>query len=42
MVFGFGRGKIKILIDKFNFSPGETVTGKVSLELKKSKKQSTN
>ena len=35
MVFGFGKGKIKLAINKFNFSPGDKATGKVSLELKK-------
>jgi len=35
MIFGFGKGKIKVLIDNFNFSPGETVSGKISVELKK-------
>lgn len=35
MIFGLGRGKIEISLEKFNFSPGETIKGKVSLELKK-------
>lgn len=35
MIFGLGRGKIKLLIEKFNFSPGDTITGKISLDLKK-------
>ena len=35
-MFGFfSKGKINILIEKFNFSPGETIEGKVSLSLKK-------
>lgn len=35
MIFGFGRGKIEILLERFNFSPGEVIKGKVSFELKK-------
>jgi len=35
MIFGFGKGKIEISLEKFNFSPGETIQGKVSIELKK-------
>jgi len=35
MIFGFGRGKIDIHLEKFNFSPGETIKGKISFELKK-------
>ena len=35
MIFNFGKGKIRLAVNKFNFSPGDTVTGKVSLELKK-------
>ena len=35
MIFGLGRGKIDIHLEKFNFSPGETIKGKVSFELKK-------
>lgn len=34
MIFGLGRGKIDISLEKFNFSPGETIKGKVFLELK--------
>lgn len=36
MVFGFGRGKIEINLKKYNFSPGDTIKGKISLKLKKS------
>jgi len=35
MIFGLGRGKIDIHLEKFNFSLGETIKGKVSFELKK-------
>ena len=35
MVFGFGRGKFEVILEKFNYSPGETITGKVSFKLKK-------
>jgi hypothetical protein len=34
MIFGFGKGKIEIFLEKFNFSPGETIKGKVLLQLK--------
>jgi len=30
MIFGLGRGKIDIHLEKFNFSLGETIKGKVS------------
>ena len=33
-MFGFGKGKLGIVLDKYNFSPGETIKGTVSLELK--------
>lgn len=36
MIFGLGKGKIRIDLDKSDFSPGETIKGKVSLEIKKS------
>lgn len=35
MILGFGKGKIEIALEKFNFSPGDIIKGKVSLELKK-------
>ena len=35
MVFGLGEKKIEVILDKFNFSPGETIKGKVILKLKK-------
>ena len=35
MIFGLGAGKIDIILEKFSFSPGETIKGKVSFELKK-------
>lgn len=31
-----GKGKIEIQLDKYQFSPGETITGKVVLTMKKS------
>ena len=34
-MFGFGKGKIEIQINKFNFSPGEVIEGAVTLKLKK-------
>ena len=35
MVFGFGRGKFEVILEKFNYSPGETIKGKISFKLKK-------
>lgn len=35
MIFGLGAGKINITLEKYNFTHGETITGKVLLELKK-------
>ncbi|OYT54574.1 MAG: hypothetical protein B6U72_02105 [Candidatus Altiarchaeales archaeon ex4484_2] len=35
MVFGLGKGHIEILLDRYDFSPGDKITGKVSLKLKK-------
>jgi hypothetical protein len=32
---GFGRGKIEIILDKYNFSPGETISGKANFKLNK-------
>jgi hypothetical protein len=37
-MFGLGKGKIEIEIPKFGFSPGETITGKVIMDLKKNVK----
>jgi len=34
-LFGFGKGKVEIQLEKFNFKPGETITGTVKLLLKK-------
>jgi hypothetical protein len=34
-LFGFGKGKIEIQLDKYNFKPGETIKGKLVLKLKK-------
>jgi len=34
MVFGFGKGKIDIIIEKYNFSPGDDIKGKIILKLK--------
>lgn len=33
-MFGFGKGKIDLKLEKLNFKPGETIKGTVSLELK--------
>jgi len=38
MVFGIGEGKIEIILDRINYSPGDTVKGTVKLELKSPKK----
>jgi len=35
MIFEFLRGKIEIVLEKFNFSPGEQIKGKVLIDLKK-------
>jgi len=35
MVFGFLSGGIEIALEKFNFSPGEMIKGKVFVDLKK-------
>jgi hypothetical protein len=35
MAFEFLRGKIDIVLEKFSFSPGETIKGKVLIDLKK-------
>lgn len=34
-MFGLGDNKIEIQLDKFQFSPGETVSGTIALKLKK-------
>jgi hypothetical protein len=34
-MFGFGKGKIGIAIQKTNYAPGDTVSGNVALTLKK-------
>ena len=34
MVLGFGKGKIEIKLNKFNFSPGETISGIISIQMK--------
>jgi hypothetical protein len=36
MIFSFLKGKIDIVLEKFDFSPGETIKGKVLIDLKKS------
>lgn len=35
-MFGFGKGRIDIIIEKSEYSSGETIKGKVRLDLKKS------
>jgi len=35
MVFGFGKGKIEVFLEKYNFSHGETIKGRITLKLKK-------
>jgi hypothetical protein len=34
-MFGFGKGKIDLIIEKYNFSPGDTIKGKILLKLNK-------
>lgn len=38
MVFGFGEGKIDLVLESFNFKPGDVIKGKLVLDLKKPKK----
>ncbi|MEM5790884.1 MAG: hypothetical protein QXP77_02465 [Candidatus Aenigmatarchaeota archaeon] len=33
-MFPFGKGKIEIILEKYNFSPGEIIKGRVILKLK--------
>ncbi len=35
MVFGFGKGKIEMTLNKYGFGFGETISGNVNLQLKK-------
>jgi len=34
-MFGFGKGKIEIQLDNYNYSPGQVIEGTVALSLKK-------
>lgn len=34
-MFGFGRGKVELKIDKMNYAPGDKITGKLVMDLKK-------
>lgn len=34
-MFGFGKGKVTVQLEKYAFSQGETITGKVSVRMKK-------
>ena len=34
-MFGFGKGKIEVVLDKMTYKPGETIKGKVILKLNK-------
>ena len=34
-MFGFGKGKIEIQLSKYNYSPGDELSGTVILKLKK-------
>ncbi len=34
-MFGFGKGKIELILEKYNFRPGETIKGKVSIKMNK-------
>ena len=38
MVFGIGEGKVDIVLEKLNYSPGETIKGTVKLQLNSPKK----
>ncbi|MCW1296386.1 MAG: hypothetical protein OH319_01760 [Candidatus Parvarchaeota archaeon] len=35
MIFGIGESPIDVVVEKYNYSPGETIKGKVILKLKK-------
>jgi len=35
MVFGLGKGKIELQLEKYNLHPGDTIKGTVTLKLKK-------
>jgi hypothetical protein len=35
MVFGFGKKEIEVTLGKYGYAPGETITGKAVLKLKK-------
>ena len=37
-MFGFGKGNIEIQLEKYNFSPGETINGNIFLKVKKQEK----
>ncbi|MDI6826057.1 MAG: hypothetical protein QMD36_02580 [Candidatus Aenigmarchaeota archaeon] len=34
-MFGFGKKEIEIFLEKYNYSPGETIRGRISLKLNK-------
>lgn len=34
-MFGFGKGKIEVILEKYNFKPGETIKGKIKVKMKK-------
>jgi hypothetical protein len=34
MVFGFGKGKIDLVLNRQNFMPGDTISGQIFLKLK--------
>lgn len=34
-MFGFEKGKIEVVLEKYNFKPGETIKGKLKLKMKK-------
>ena len=40
-MFGFEKGKIEIQIEKYNFFPGETISGNLNLKVKKQEKAKT-
>ena len=34
-MFGFGKGKIEVILEKVNFKPGDTIKGKIKVKMKK-------
>jgi hypothetical protein len=35
MILGLGKGRVEVFLEKYNYQPGETISGKINLKLKK-------